>query len=98
MAGETQMKRMRKRDLQEYDAELYDKYSDDFDDDFEDEFDDEIDSVSDLSRDFYSTDWEDPSGPKHRVSARRQIERRNELKDLISEFDDWDDYDLRNEW
>ena len=80
----------REQDLYQFESDLYDDYNEELDDDF--------DRMSDLASDFYSTDWEDPSGPKHRFSARRQIERRNDLKDMISEFDDWDDFDLRNEW
>ena len=79
-----------KRDLQEFGPDPYEEYDDDMIDDFDD--------IGDLTRDFYSTDWENPAGTRRRVSARRKIERRNELKDLFMEFDDWDDDDLRNDW
>lgn len=72
----------------------YDSYDDDMDDDFDDDFND----FGDLSKDFYSTEWEDPSGSERRFSARRKIERRNDLKNMLSEFVDWDDIDLRNEF
>ena len=78
-----------KHDLFEFESDLYDDY---------DELDDDFDNLSDLAEDFYSTDWEDPSGPKRKTSARRQIERRNDLKDLISEFGGWDDIDRIDEW
>ena len=84
------MGRKRRSDLQNFDSEPYDEYEDELDDDFDD--------IGDLSKDFYSADWEDPSGAERRISTRRRIERRNELKELYSQFDDWDDYDLNNEW
>lgn len=79
----------RKQDLHEFKSDLYDDYN---------ELDDGFDSLSDLAEDFYSTDWEDPFAPKRKTSARRQIERRNDLRDLISEFDGWDDIDRIDEW
>ena len=84
------MRRKRRSDLQEFDADPYDGY--------EDELDDDLDNLGNLSKDFYSTDWEDPSGPESRFSTRRKIERRNDLKELYSQFDDWDDLDLSSEW
>ena len=76
--------------------------SSDFDldsyDDYEDEFDNDQGSFKELSKDFYSTDWEDPSGSEKRFSTRRRIERRNDLKDLYSQFDDWGDIEIPNEW
>lgn len=79
----------RKQDLFEFKSDLYDDYN---------EPDDDFDSLSDLAEDFYSTDWEDPAGPKRKTTARRQIERRNDLKDLISEFGGWDEIDRNDEW
>lgn len=79
-----------KRNPQEYGPDPYENFDDDMIDDFDD--------FDDLTKDFYSTDWENPAGTKRRGNARRKIERRNELKDLFMEFDDWDDYDLRNDW
>ena len=80
----------RRSNSQEFDLDLYDEY--------EDELDDVLDDLGYLSKDFYSTDWEDPSGSERRFSTRRKIERRNDLKKLYSQFDDWDDSDLRDEW
>lgn len=79
-----------KRDLFEFESDLYDDNNDDLDDGF--------DSLSDLAEDFYSTEWNDPSRPERKISAKRQIERRNELKDLVSEFDGWDDIDRNDGW
>lgn len=84
------MGRKHRRNSQEFDFGPYD--------DYEDEFDDDLDDIGYLSKDFYSTDWEDPSGPESRFSSRRRIERRNDLKKLYSEIDDWDDFDVQNEW
>lgn len=84
------MGRKRRSDLQEFGSDAYD--------DYEDEFDDEYDDLTELARDFYSTDWEDPSGSEHRFSTRRKIERRNDLKELYSQFDDWEDFDISSEW
>ena len=70
-----------------------DSYDNDRDDDFED-----FDDFADISKDFYSTEWEDPSGSERRFSTRRKIERRNDLKNMLTEFVDWDDIDLRNEF
>jgi len=84
------MGRKRKSDLQQFDSDPYDEYGEELDSD--------LDDIGYLSKDFYSTDWEDPSGSEHRFSTRRKIERRNDLKELYSQFDDWDDIDLNNEW
>jgi len=75
------------------DSDPYDDY-----DDYEDEFDDSIGNMKNLSRDIYSTDWEDPLGSESRFSTRRKIERRNDLKALYSNFDDGDELDFGNEW
>lgn len=79
------MGRKHRSGLQEFDSDPYDGY--------EDELDDDLDNLGNLSKDFYSTDWEDPSGSESRISTRRKIERRNDLKALYSQFDDWDDLD-----
>lgn len=92
------MRRKRKRNPQKGDAYLFDTHHKDLDDDFDDDFDDDLESISDLSKDFYSTDWEDPAGSERRFSTRRRLERRNDLKNLMADFDDWDEFDLRNEW
>lgn len=84
------MGRKHRSGVQNFDSDPYD--------DYEEDFDDEYDGIGDLAKDFYSTDWEDPSGSERRFSTRRKIERRNELKELYSLIDDWDDFDLSNEW
>jgi len=67
-------------------------------DDFEDEYGDDLGNLKELSKDFYSTDWEDPSESEYRFSTRRKIERRRDLKNLYSELDDGDELDFGNEW
>jgi|GEM_PF-1602012 len=71
---------------------------DDYDEELDEEFDEEFDDIKRISKDFYSADWEDPSDNDKRLSTRRKIERRNDLKNLVSQFDDWDEIDISNDW
>ena len=71
---------------------------DNYDYDMDGDMDDDLVDIGGLSKDFYSTEWEDPSGSERRFSSRRKIERRNDLKNMLSEFVDWDDIDLSNEF
>ena len=85
----------RRPNKREYDSGTYDDY-DDYDD-----YEDDLDVLNDmgrLSKDFYSAEWEDPSGSESRFSTRRKIERRNDMKRLYSQFDDFDEIDLGNDW
>lgn len=66
--------------------------------DYEDELDDDLGNIKDLSKDFYSADWEDPSESEYRFSNRRKSERRKEFKDSYSDIDDGDELDFGNEW
>ena len=66
--------------------------------DVNDDMYDDLDGIKDLSKGFYSTEWEDPSGSERRFSTRRKIERRNDLKKLLSELVEWDDINLRDEF
>ena len=86
----------RKPKTRDYESALYD----DFDeyDDYEEEFGDDTGQVRRLSKDFYSTDWEDPSDSEHRFSTRRKIERRNDLRNLFSQLDDGDELEFDNNW
>ena len=77
----------------DFDSDPFDDY-----DDLEDELDDDLGNIKHLSKDFYSTDWEDPNESDYRFSTRRKIERRKDLKDLYSELDDGDELDFGNEW
>lgn len=82
------------RKTREFDPDPYDDYDEELDEGFDEEFDD----IKHISKDFYSTDWDDPSGNDKRFSTRRKIERRNDLKNLFSQFDDWDEIDIGNDW
>ena len=86
----------KKPKTRDYESDLFD----DFDeyDDYEDEFGDDIGNLRRLSKDFYSTDWEDPSDSEHRFSTRRKIERRNDLRNLLSQIDDGDELEFDNNW
>jgi len=86
----------RRPDSPDYESDLYEDYNDY--DDYEDEFGDDVGNLKKLSKDFYSTDWEDPSGSENRFSTRRKIERRNDLRNLYSQIDDIDELDFGNEW
>ena len=58
-----------------------------------DEFDDdiELDGTSDDSEDSMSMAEKIDAEAQARIKARHEIERRNELKALKSELDEWDD-------
>lgn len=86
----------RKSRKNDFDAESFDDF--DYYDEFDDDFDLSSADMRKLSKDFYSTDWEDPSGHDRKFSTRRKIERRNDLKNLFSQFDDYDDIDLGSDW
>lgn len=92
--GETNMGSKNRRKARDFESSSYD----DYDDDLDNGFDDDLKDLGSLSKDFYSTDWEDPSGSERRFSTRRKIERRNDLRELYSQFDEWDDFDIGNEW
>ncbi len=85
------MSKKSRKSVREFDADPYM----DFDDD---ELDEDLYDFSDLSKDFYSTEWENPADRPGRLSTRRRIERRNDLKELYSQFDEWDEIELGKEW
>ena len=70
----------------------FDPY-DDFDDMYDDDF-----NAKDLSRDIHSTEWGEPSDRDDKSNARRKIERRNEMKKLYSELNDWEEFGNTDEW
>jgi hypothetical protein len=71
----------------------------DFDpyDDFDDLYDEDLD-LKDIEKDIYSTDWEDDMSESGKVSARRQIDRRREMKRLYSELDEWEEFVEKSGW
>jgi len=61
------------------------------DDDLDmDDYEDELD-FDDASEDPVMLTKKDSSAEQRRLAARREIERRNELKALNSSLDEWDD-------
>jgi hypothetical protein len=86
----------RKSKINNFESESFDDL--DYFDDFDDDFDMSSGDMRKLSKDFYSTDWEDPSENDRKFSTRRKIERRNDLKNLFSQFDDYDDIELGSDW
>lgn len=81
-------KKARKK-FKELDFDPYDDF-----DDFEDE---ELD-VKELSRDSHNKDWGDYYDTEERFSARRKIERRNDIRKLYSQLDEWEQYGERVDW
>lgn len=67
----------------EFDDGPYDDFDDLFDDDF---------NIKSFSRNIHSTEWGDNGSERGRGSARRKIERRNEMKRLYSELNDWEEF------
>ena len=59
--------------------------------DFSDDYEDDVD-IKDIARDFYSTYSECEMGEESRITARRQIERRRDMKKLYSELEDWEEF------
>ena len=70
----------------------FDSFSDDNEMDFDD-FD-----FEDLTRDVHSVERDEIFEKEERFSTRRKIERRNDMKQLYSQIDDWDDTDNRHHW
>jgi hypothetical protein len=71
----------------------------DFDplDEFDDLYDGDFDA-SEISRESHSTGWDDYFETEERFSARRKIERRNDMKKLYSQLDEWEQFGDRAEW
>jgi broad specificity phosphatase PhoE len=72
----------------------------DFDpyDEFDESFDEELD-VKELSREIQSGEWDDYyEETEERFSARRKIERRNDMKKLYSQLDEWEQFGDRVDW
>jgi hypothetical protein len=71
----------------------------DFDpfDEFDDLYDDDLD-VKELSREIQHAGWDDYFETEERFSARRKIERRNDMKRLYSQLDEWEQFGDRVDW
>jgi hypothetical protein len=80
----------RKRKLrQKMDFEPYDDVDFIYDDDMD---------IKDIARDFYSTDRNYDLEEESRITARRQIERRRDMKKLYSELDEWEEFGSYDDW
>jgi hypothetical protein len=66
-------------------------------DDLDYMYDDDID-IKDIAKDFYSVDLDYGSADENRITARRQIERRREMKKLYSELDEWEQFGDYDDW
>ena len=66
-------------------------------DEFDDLYDDEVD-IRGLSRGFQRGDWDDDFETEERFSARRKIERRNDMRKLYSQLDEWEQFGDRVDW
>jgi hypothetical protein len=71
----------------------------DFDplDEFDDLYDDDMD-IRDLPREIQGGGWDDYMETEERFSARRKIERRNDIKKLYSQLDEWEQFGDRFDW
>jgi hypothetical protein len=71
----------------------------DFDplDEFDDLYSDDLD-VKELSREIQQGGWDDYPETEERFSARRKIERRNDMKKLYSQLDEWEQFGDRVDW
>jgi hypothetical protein len=71
----------------------------DFDpfDEFDDLYSDDLD-FKELSRDPQNAGWDDYLETEERFSARRKIERRNDMKKLYSQLDEWEQFGDRGDW
>jgi len=65
----------------EFEFDPYDQVCGPFDGDFD---------FRELSRDIHRTVWDSSFGTSERFGVRRQIERRNDRKDMHSSLDVWD--------
>lgn len=76
-------------------------YSDpyvDYDEDLNIDLDDATEDFNDLPVNSYNAVRETPSRTGVSLDTRREIERRNELKELHSQLDDWDMLEFENDW
>ena len=54
--------------------------------------------IGELAEEFYSTDWGDVFETEERFSARRKIERRDDMRKLYSQLDDFEEFGDSNDW
>ena len=83
---------MSKKGREKFRVYEIDPFSDDDDLDTDD-FDYEA-----LTRDVHSVERDEIFEKEERFSTRRKIERRNDMKELYSQLDEWDESDSRHHW
>lgn len=83
---------MSKKGREKFRVYEIDPFSDDDDLD-SDDFDYEA-----LTRDVHSVERDEIFEKEERFSTRRKIERRNDMKELYSQFDESDESDSRHHW
>lgn len=66
-------------------------------DEFDDLYSDDLD-VKELARDAQQGGWDEYFETEERFSARRKIERRNDMKKLYSQLDEWEQFGDRVDW
>jgi hypothetical protein len=84
----------------EFEPELFEDYDDDYDYDYDDDYEDsdDLDDEEEVSKVHFRNKREDTFESIKRMSVRRRIERRNELKELYAQIDDWNTQDIAIDW
>lgn len=54
--------------------------------------------LDELSSEFAIGDQDEFFEPEERFSARRKIERRNDMRRLYSQLDEWEEFGTRYDW
>ena len=83
------MSKKARKKYRELDFDPLDELDDLYDDDFD---------VNELARERHNTGWDDYFETEERFSARRKIERRNDMKKLYSQLDEWEQFGDRPDW
>jgi hypothetical protein len=84
-----QMASKKRKYRQKMKVDLYENYDDYYDEDFD---------INDISKDFYSTERDYYVESDDRMTARRKIERREDLKNLYSQLDDFEEFGEPSGW
>jgi hypothetical protein len=87
--GDVQMAKKARKKYKELDFDPFDEFDDLYDDEFE---------PKELSRDVRHAARGDDFEKEERFSARRKIERRNDMRKLYSQLDEWEQFGKRGDW
>ena len=82
---------MSKKGREKFRVYEIDPYSDD-------DFDEDYFDMDAISRDVQNAERDEIFEKEEKFSTRRKIERRNDMKQLYSQFDEWEEVDLRDNW